>query len=94
MWPTEGPNTKLGFPGDSKSHRCLGEIKGLLVSIGGLLKAILKLQASTGHDNTGTCDLRPIRGNRALRVGAARLSRRLGSDGSHYDGKEQCTFGP
>jgi hypothetical protein len=89
------PETKLGFAGDSKSHRCLREIKRLLASIAGVLKTILKLQASTGHDNTRTRDLRPIRGNRALRIGAASLSPHFGCDGSHYDGKEQCsTCGP
>src|SRR5260370_5727687 len=47
-----GRKTKLGFAGDSKSHRCLREIKATLTSIAGLLKSVLKLQASTGDDNT------------------------------------------
>ena len=33
-------------------------------------------------------------GGRALRIGAASLSFRLGSKGPQHDGKEQCTFGP
>ena len=57
----------------------------------GFLKPIFKLQASTGHDDTRTCDLWPIRGNRALGIGAASLSPHLGREGSHYDGKEQRT---
>jgi hypothetical protein len=69
--------TKLGFAGDSKSHGCFGEIKAVLASIAGLLQSVLKLQASTGDDNTRTGDLRPICNNRALRIGAASLSLRL-----------------
>ena len=84
-----GSKTELGFAGDSKSHGRLGEIKATLDSIAGLLKAILKLQAAAGDDDTRTCDLRPVGDNRALRIGTATLSLRLESESSRRDGKEQ-----
>ena len=57
--------------------------------IAGLLKSILKLQASAGDDNTRTCDLGPVCGNRALRIGSASLGPRLEREGPRHDGKEQ-----
>jgi hypothetical protein len=72
-----GRKTELGLAGDSKSHGCLWEIKAALASIAGLLKPILKLQAATKDDDTRICDLRPVCGNRGLRIGAASLSFRL-----------------
>ena len=83
------PKTKLGLSGNSKSHSCLGEIVATLTSIAGLLNSGLKLQASTGDDNTRTCDLRPVRGDGALRIGTAGLSVRLECEGSRHDGQEQ-----
>ena len=52
-----------------------------MASIAGLLKPILKLQAATRDDDTRICDLRPVCGNRGLRIGAASLSLRLESEG-------------
>jgi hypothetical protein len=49
-----------------------------LASIARLLKPILKLQAATRNDDTRICDLRPVCGNRALRIDAARLEPSLG----------------
>ena len=84
-----GRKTELGLAGDSKSHGCLWEIEAAFASIAGLLKPILKLQAATRDDDTRTCDLRPVCGNRVLRIGAASLSTRLRC--SHYDRKEKHT---
>jgi len=89
-----GRKTELGFAGDSKSHGCLGEIKATLASIAGLLKPILKLQAATGDDDTRTGDLRPVCGNRTLRIGAATLRLRTESESSRRDGKEQYKVVP
>ena len=77
--------TKLSFVGDSKSHGCFWEIKGALAPVTGLLKSILKLQAPTGNDDARTCDLRPVCGNRGLRIGAASLSLRQESESSRRD---------
>jgi hypothetical protein len=74
-----GRKTKLGFADNSKSHRRLGEIKATLASIASLLKPILKLQAATGDDDTRTCDLWPVCGNRALPIDAASLTPCLGA---------------
>jgi hypothetical protein len=60
-----------------------------LASIAGLLKPILELQAATRDDDTRICDLRPVCGNRGLRIGTASLSLRLESESSRRDGKEQ-----
>jgi len=86
-----GRKAKLGFFGDAKSYRCFGEIIGPLAPIAGLLEPVLKLQASTGVDNSRTCDLRPVCGNRAFRIGAASLSLRLEHESSRHDGNEQRT---
>jgi hypothetical protein len=65
--------TKLGFGGDAEANRCLGEIEGVLASGGCVLKSVLELQASAGHDDARTCDLWPVGCDGALCVGAAGL---------------------
>ena len=89
-----GRKTEFGLAGDSKSHGCLWEIKAALASIAGLLKPILKLQAATRDDDTRICDLRPVCGDRGLRIGAASLTLRLESESSRRDRKEQYKGGP
>jgi hypothetical protein len=82
-----GLKTELGFAGDSNSHGCLGEIKATLASIAGLLKSVLKLQASAADNNTRICNLQPICGNWVVRIGAANLSLRVEREGSDHERK-------